>query len=361
MLIEFRVENFMNFKDELIFNLGQIKNYEYNTESIQNEIIKTCVIVGEIGSGKSNLGLAILDIKLHLTGEETYLNNNRPYKNLLSSGNAKFYYKFKFNSDYIIYQYEKDTPRHLICEEVLINDRRVMYYDHLLHNGEIYQKGIESLDGDFYVTQKSIVNYIKSNPSLLTNEDNKIFVEFIDFVYHMELVSSLMNNTLQYTSIANDIIENGKLKDFELFLKKAGIEFSLSVKEIDKHKELYCDYNGNEVNFCNLASSGIKSLTLFYAVLSNFFKKGFLFIDDMDAFYSHKLTRVVIEEVLKSHVQCFITAHNTSVIDNDLLRPDCYFNLMDGKIKSFAFSTQKELRKAHNLEKMYRAGAFDSN
>jgi hypothetical protein len=29
------------------------------------------------------------------------------------------------------------------------------------------------------------------------------------------------------------------------------------------------------------------------------------------------------------------------------------------KIKSVASSTGKELRQAHNIEKMYRAGAFD--
>ena len=33
--------------------------------------------------------------------------------------------------------------------------------------------------------------------------------------------------------------------------------------------------------------------------------------------------------------------------------------LSEGKIKSLPDLTEKELRQAHNLEKMYRAGAFN--
>jgi hypothetical protein len=44
---------------------------------------------------------------------------------------------------------------------------------------------------------------------------------------------------------------------------------------------------------------------------------------------------------------------------NDLLRPDCYFVMSEKEIKPFSERTPKELRKAHNIEKMYRAGAFN--
>lgn len=59
------------------------------------------------------------------------------------------------------------------------------------------------------------------------------------------------------------------------------------------------------------------------------------------------------------HTQALFTTHNTAIMTNDLLRPDCYMQIVDGQIRSFADSTEKELRKAHNLRKMYQAGAFD--
>lgn len=44
---------------------------------------------------------------------------------------------------------------------------------------------------------------------------------------------------------------------------------------------------------------------------------------------------------------------------NDLLRPDCNFVLKDNKITSLCNATDKELREGHNIEKLYRGGAFD--
>ena len=35
--------------------------------------------------------------------------------------------------------------------------------------------------------------------------------------------------------------------------------------------------------------------------------------------------------------------------------------IVDGQIRSFADSTEKELRKAHNLRKMYQAGRMMEN
>ena len=45
----------------------------------------------------------------------------------------------------------------------------------------------------------------------------------------------------------------------------------------------------------------------------------------------------------------------------DLLRPNCYMQIVDGQIRSFADSTEKKLRKAHNLIKMYQAGRLMEN
>lgn len=52
-------------------------------------------------------------------------------------------------------------------------------------------------------------------------------------------------------------------------------------------------------------------------------------------------------------------SHNTDIISNELLRPDCYFELKDNRISPFCNLTGKALREAHNLQKMYKAGAFN--
>ena len=51
--------------------------------------------------------------------------------------------------------------------------------------------------------------------------------------------------------------------------------------------------------------------------------------------------------------------HNTGLVSNDFLRPDCCFIMDEGELKSFASLTDKDIRRGHNLEKMLRKGEFD--
>ena len=67
----------------------------------------------------------------------------------------------------------------------------------------------------------------------------------------------------------------------------------------------------------------------------------------------------MVRKLVSLEAQIIFTSHNTDLISNELLRPDCYFELKDNQISSFADRTVKALRQAHNIQKMYKAGAFD--
>lgn len=89
-----------------------------------------------------------------------------------------------------------------------------------------------------------------------------------------------------------------------------------------------------------------------------------VYIDEFDAFYHFELSKEVQKLLNKlKGVQIFTTTHNTDLMSNDLLRPvrpDCYFLLHDNKISTLSKQTDKEIRKAHNLQKMYKAGFFNA-
>lgn len=364
MLVEFKVKDFKNFEKELIFSLDQIKNYEFSLEAIKNHTVKTSLVYGINGSGKSNLGLALFDITLNLTDKEKNYSNYENFLNLNSNLNAQFNYMFKFDSSFLEYKYEKDSADHMIREELIINGQREIYYDHINHSGTVSLKGTETLNTDLNEKNMSFVKYIRNNTVLIDNDINEIFNKFINFVDNMLLFSSLERNFYQGfrlgpEKIANLIIKSGKLKDFESFLRDVGIEYKLVEKTIEGQKLMFCDFEKNQVDFYSIASRGTISLTLFYCWLLELDKVSLVFIDEFDAFYHNKLARTVVGKVLESKAQAILTTHNTSIMDNDLLRPDCYFNLVNGSIKSFALSTSKELRKAHNVEKMYKAGSFN--
>ena len=264
----------------------------------------------------------------------------------------------------MVYKYEKKTAQEIVKEELLINNKSVISYDHINHVGRVSLEGAETLNTYLNQNNISFIKYIRNNAILSKNDENEVFNLFIDFVDNMLLFSSLENNHYQgfrngSESISKGIIERGKLKEFEEFLRAAGLYYNLVEKDVDGQKAIFCRFGEREVNFYSIASRGTCTLSLFYYWLLDLEKVSLVCIDEFDAFYHNDLAKAVVKEVLNKDVQAIMTTHNTSIMNNDLLRPDCYFNIEDGKINSFSNKTSKELRKAHNIEKMYRAGAFD--
>ena len=122
---------------------------------------------------------------------------------------------------------------------------------------------------------------------------------------------------------------------------------------LEKHKKIPLVWE-------SVASSGSSALLIYFYWYKHFDEVKFLFIDEFDAFYHFELSKKIIENIIEhDNMQTILTSHNTYLADNELLRPDCYFNLHKGKLISFADSTDRELREGHNLEKMLRQGEFD--
>lgn len=354
MLVEFRVENFRNFREELIYKLNDIKKYNFNQEAIKSNIAKNCLIYGSNNSGKTNLGLAIFDISFTLSDKDKeYV--LEPYTNLYSSGTTKFYYKFKFDSLILTYKYEKSNDKTITTEEVFVNDRRVVHYDHRKRESEI--DWLNSIICNYPIVKSgvSIMKGLRNYLELISSEYRNIFIKIFDFVDHMRLFSDLDSN--EY--IEKYIIEKKKIKQLEKFLREFEIQYTLVEGKNNEEKIILCDYAGTKVNFNKVASRGTCNLILCYYIILQLEEASFVFIDDFALCYHEDVARGIIKKIVDSRAQVIMTTYNTYLMSNDILRPDCCFQLKDGKIGSFSNSTLKELRKAHNIEKMYRAGVFE--
>jgi AAA15 family ATPase/GTPase len=372
MLRKFSVTNFKGFNSKYELNFGNSNNYEFNIGAIENGVVKNAIIYGHNGVGKSNLGLAIFDIIGHLTDKNINENEykTQTYLNAYSSSRtAKFEYEFIFGKDIVSYVYEKNNLRSTVFESLEINTKLLAKIDRRVSNTAIINiLGTETLNRELTNSNLSLLKYIKNNSIFEENNENKNLQKFYDFVDHMLFFRSLDNNMYMgfetgVHRLEEDIIKNDNVKDLELFLNKAEIKCSLKVvKDIDQERiAFYFDHN-KSISLFDIASTGTKSLILFYFWLQRLRKKKnitFLFIDEFDAFYHHELSYLIVEEIKKTNVQFVLTSHNTSIISNDLLRPDCYFIMTKEGIQSFAKSTEKELREAHNIEKMYKSGSFD--
>ena len=108
-----------------------------------------------------------------------------------------------------------------------------------------------------------------------------------------------------------------------------------------------------------MASHGTKVIMVFFYWMIQLSDITFLVVDEFDAYYHNEVSESILELIRNRNVQSVFTTHNTNIMSNDLLRPDCYFIVQNNQIKELSSLTVKELRMAHNLEKMYNAGAFD--
>ena len=368
MLAEFKVRNYKNFRDELQFSLESGKSYAFNQDAICNGIIKDSVVVGYNASGKTNLGLAIMDIVNHLTdkgmtgarGESSMF-----YSNLYNQDDVvSFLYKFKFDSSIIEYAYEKKNTWQVSREFIKIDGKKV-----IVNDGDrrfVNLKGSETLNIENWNNSISLVKYVYAN-TVLDKEDKdcQVFIKFVKFVNQMLWFSStegliaIGSNSAEgnmYEDICN--LENG-VKNLESLLQDANLSFQLLEKDNGKGKTVYCKMGDNEVAFAPLASSGTRALVFLYLWYMQKDDYAFIFIDEFDAFYHTDLSVAVIRKLMKEkNIQVVFTSHNTDIISNELLRPDCYFILEDNVIQPLCNLTDKSLREAHNLQKMYKAGAF---
>lgn len=371
MLRKFKVSNFKSFEKDFELDLSEVNGYEFSKESIRNEIVNNAIIYGHNGVGKSNLAFAIFDIIEHLTDKQR---NEVVYKNYLNAvcdaEYAHFRYEFLINSKIVFYEYKKKDYKKIVYERFQIDNKEFVVFDRKNNtNAVILFKGAETLRTEIDNPALSILKYIKNNTELEHNEENEVFLAFFTFIEKMLYFRSLQENMYQGldvggTDILEDIIKRGNLLDFETFLNTAGITCKLSSIKERGRDTIAFDFEGKQIAFNEAASTGTNSLTLFYFWFQKIKENSlvsFIFIDEFDAFYHHSLSNLIVEKLKQTGVQFILTTHNTSIMTNDLLRPDCYFLMTKNNIRSLSKSTMKELREAHNIEKMYRAGSFDVN
>lgn len=371
MLQKFTVKGFKNFETKIEFDLKS-GNYSFNNSVVKNNILRTAVIYGDNASGKSNLGLAIMDIITHLTDNEK---NSDDYKkhflNLETMPKfAEFEYTFNFSNHIVKYNYSKRSYDEIVCEELFIDDELIIQYNKERQFRTINLKNGSEINFDKLRNDQSLVKlaYVYSTGAdNIEGTKDDIFNRFIKFVESMLSFDSIYGNHYQgYTTgnggIASTIIEKNKVKDYQEFLSDLDIKYDLFEKEIDDTKYIFVKFpSGKEANFFSIMSKGTVALSLFYMWYMQM-EDGihFMFIDEFDSYFHHDVSRKLIQKLKESTSQIILTTHNTANMSNSILRPDCYFTISNNKIANIADRSGREIRQAQNIEKMYRAGSFDN-
>lgn len=363
MITKFAVKNYRGFSDKIEWDLSHPSSYSFNTYAIKDGIVKNGIIYGPNGSGKSNLALAIFDLILHLTQKTKNPHQVDTVVNVLHPDEpVSFEYYFKFGQNAVEYHYSKSMSS-LEKEKIVLDGNTVF-----------------TLEDNTLTIESPEFPMTEENKKQLANSSNKVSVlgylwsvyplssehplikmkEFVEgmllFWNHEERGFAGLDEGSSY--IEEFIINNDLVDDFSNFLKSvSGQEFRFKSAE-NGDKQLICDM-GNGVPFNKIRSTGTSSLTLLYFWTQKMSRASFVMIDEFDAFYHYDLSFKVCKRLFAFSNQIFVTSHNTYLMSNDLLRPDCNFIIDKNQIKPLSLCTEKELRWGNNIEKMYRGKAFD--
>lgn len=369
MLKKFAVTNYRGFANRIELDLSNPNNYSFNQFAICNGTVKNGIIYGPNGVGKSNIGLALFDIEYHLAPLKAKKADY--YNNYIYAGDTDktvdFEYMFDFDGQCVEYKYSKNYAGILQKETLILNGELVFSrISNEISVNSKYFPNATSINSDFLGNANgvSIVNYLLAFYPL--DKDNYLlklqaFVNGMLWFASLEVREFIGIESKSNENIEEFIISNGLVPDFTDFLERiSGQKFNFVSPE-KGDTALWYEVGDSKLLFCSTVSTGTRSLELLYFWLKHMNETTFVFVDEFDAFYHFQLSYNICRELFKLPCQLFLSSHNTYLMTNELLRPDCNFILDNGNIKPLSDCTDKELRFGHNIEKIYRAGAFDED
>ena len=381
MLKKFVLRNYKNFRDEIEIDFANVAGYQFSTDCIADGLIAKMLIYGRNATGKTNLGRAIMDI-----GSTIFIGprdlGNGVFLNADSKENsAGFTYTFGFGENEVIYRYTRFSNQELYKEELIVDGvsifkcdflNREYHFDNLkcveaeTANVERYLQALEGVEEaeENMGPKLPFLRWLISNVAL---KNDSVLILLANYVRKMVMITVGNEMSYRVRRMGNAFYESlenpERLKDLEDFLNAMGIECRLVLEKLpDGQKELYFAHE-KLVPFYENASSGTLALVdLYRKLIPKVWDASLIYLDEFDAFYHYEMAESVIKFFKKKYPRCqmIMTSHNTNLMTNRLMRPDCMFILSRrGTLTALCNATTRELREGHNLEKMYISGEFE--
>lgn len=379
MLKLFQIENYKSFRKPLTIDFSKVGGYQFSESCVTDNVISKMLIYGKNATGKTNLGSAICDIAYATAylvhyDDTTFLNADS------EPAAASFSYLFQFNQSEVEYTYTKSSLSHYMTEALHINGQEVFDFDYTtdkfqynnldLISSETIQVDRfleslhdDSLEGDAAERTICFLRWLFANSAY---DSSSVLAQMRRFIGGMRLMSTSALSQKRFIQSATlKAVEGENLQKLEQFLNKMGVECRLEIKKLpDGRIELYFRKAKKLLPFFETASSGTIALyNLYFRFVARMQNLSFCYIDEFDAFFHYELSERFVRFFQQEFPNCQVifTTHNTNLMLNDLMRPDCLFILSsDGRLTPLNEATTRELREGHNLEKMYISGEFEN-
>ena len=395
MILEFSVENFLSFKEKVVFSMlaNGTKGLEGNyLEILDKKVLKTSAIYGANASGKSNL-FKILNLVGIMIKQSTNIDINTklpitPFKFDNSDGLSKFEIKFIKNNVRYVYGFAATSKE--IYEEYLYyypNGREAKIFDRVNINEYSFPQAdvkilseikSKTANNKFFLSTATNWNYEKTKPAY-------------DF---LSIDLGVCFDTEELRNYAFSLYKSdtdGKLKKFALdFLKKADFnidDYEVNVVDIPKEilnsipeplrnitetktfqtkfkhiidgKEYVLDYSDESIG-----TQIIFTLIPFISIALE--DRRILIVDELDKSLHPFLIQYIVSifndcEINKNGAQLIFNTHDTNLLNLNLLRRDQIWftekNTETGSSDLYSLS-DFSVRSKEDIEKGYMLGRY---
>ena len=398
MLLEFSCSNHRSIRDEILFSAiaGSDKTHAENIEKAADvEVLKSSVIYGANGSGKSNFIDAIAFVK-NLVSNSI---NHQPGQGILQVPHKlegyerKSNYKIQFVVDGIRYAFGFSLRNMLVVEEYLYyfpNGRQTKVFE---RDGEEYSAG-----RNFRNLFNSCKDVLKPNRLMLSCAANFSSVDEVTAAYRFfndELViynSGNQENWMNYSLHQINTNEKVKatvlkfldalgtgIKDIYVDIKKEDLDVShLPPFLSDEFKKILLQekidaisakvlYEGFETDLISEESTGIKKLFGILCPFIDIIANGKVLVcDELESNLHESLLFGLVKQFVNTRgskpAQLIFTTHETGLLNLDLFRRDQIWftenKPADRSTDLFSLTEIRNVRKDENFGKGYIAGKY---
>ena len=335
MLKRFEVENYRGFKTKLIWDFSQTRDYEYNTSLVSNHISKHSVLYGKNGSGKTSLSYALLDLTNHLIDKQKILIPEQFYTYVGNESKiATFTYEFLLDNNNITYSYQKNNYGDLLMESLFLNKKEIVHHDFCDESTNFIKiKEAKTLRTTGLPKQLSVIKFIFNNTILSHDSPIVLLMNFVSGMLSfrsMRQINEYVGYKLGGEPLEDIIIRNNKIKEFNEFLRKCGLNYTLEKAVHPNGRQIIAVKfeNGILVPITEIASSGTNTLMLYYCWLLDFKNITFVVIDEFDAYYHYEVSEMLLK-IINSYdnLQSVVSTHNITLLSTQETRPDCAYIL----------------------------------
>lgn len=398
MLLEFRCKNHKSIKDEVLFSLLASKD-TFNSEYLYGykdlKILKSSVVYGANGSGKSNFIDAIFFMKSLVTNSiNLQPGMGIPYTpHKLNGVGSESFYSVQFIKNGVRFTYGFSIEQMLVKEEYLYyfpNGRQAKIFD---RTGMTYEEG-SKFKGRF----NSCKDVLKPNRLMISCAANFTNITEIEDAFRFfseDLViytNANQENWMQYSLYQFN--SNPEIKNLALsFMRDIGVDIQdikINIEESafpqselpeflsDEYKNKLrmtplqkitasVVYPGFETDLFTEESTGIQKLFAFLCPFLDIISKGKILIcDELETSLHESLLYTLLKTFLslngKEQSQIIFTTHDTSLLSLDLFRRDQIWftelNSLNRSTELYSLAEIKSVRKDENYGKGYISGRY---